>query len=95
MKEINRYVKSQYAVFWSDIAYELELECDIINGIEKEFADCEKRLCEVANVWLKLSINTTWRVLEMAIINAKRLKDGLDPIEDLDGKKVYKCRIKV
>ena len=89
MKEVNRYVKSQHAVFWNDIAYELDLEYDTIDGIEKNVNDCEKSLCEVVNVWLKSNNNPTWKVLEIAIINAKRLKDGLDLIEDLVGKEVY------
>ena len=88
MKDINTYVKSQYAVFWRDLAFELDLEYTTIDDIENRFTDCETCLYEVVNAWLESNNNTTWKVLEMAIINAKRLKDGLDPIEDLDGKEV-------
>ena len=88
MKDINRYVKSQHAVFWRDIAFELDLEYATIDDIENRFTNCETYLHEVVKAWLVSNNDTTWKVLEMAIINAKRLKDGLDPIEDLDGKKV-------
>ena len=88
MKDFNRYVKNQYAVFWNNIAFELDLEYTTIDDIKNKFIDCETCLYEVFKAWLKSSGNTTWKVLEIAIINAKRLKDGLDPIDDLDGKKV-------
>ena len=88
MREFNRYVKNQYAVFWKDIAFELELKYKAVDDIEQGFTDCEKRLYEVFKAWLESSNNTTWKVLEIAIINAKRLKEGLDLIDDLDGKKV-------
>ena len=88
MKDINRYVKSQYAVFWKDIAFELDLEYTTIDDIENKFTFCETRLYEVVKAWLESNDDTTWKVLEMAIINAKRIKDGLDLIEDLVGKEV-------
>ena len=86
MEDIDKYVIRQHAVCWRDIALELELEYKKIRDIANNSADCERRLSEVSKMWLESSNDTTWRVLEMAIINGKRLKDGLKTIKDLDGK---------
>ena len=89
MRDINRYGIRQYVVFWKSIAFELNLKFETICSIEKSSTNHEGCLCKALEVWLKESSNDiTWKVLEMAIINAKRLKDGLKTVKDLDGKKV-------
>ena len=87
IKEINTYVKNQYAVFWKDIAIELEMHYGKVEDIEKKCYDNETRICTVLYTWLDTSCNVSWKALEVAIINAQRIQEGLDPIEDLDGKK--------
>ena len=86
IEDIDKYVIRQHAVCWRDIALELELEYKKIRDIGNNFDDCERCFSEVAKTWLESSNDTTWRVLEIAIINGKRLKDGLKTIKDLDGK---------
>ena len=85
MKELRRHViVDQYAVFWRDIAFELDLDCNVIDDIEEKYPDCKDCFYHVLKIWLKS--NVTWKALEIAIINAKNVKDELDLIDDLDGK---------
>ena len=86
MEDIDKYVIRQHAVCWRDTALELELEYKTVCDIGDSFTNDEECLLEVVNTWLKSRNDTTWNVLEMAIINGKRLKDGLKAIKDLDGK---------
>ena len=88
MKELNRYVVNKYAIYWKDIGFELDLECNKIDNIKANYLKCEERLYEVLKAWLELNDNTTWKRLEVAIINAKRVKSGMDPIDDVNGKAV-------
>ena len=90
MKELNRYVVPQYAVFWRDIALELELDYEKVDDIEASFSRNEKCLLDVLKVWLDSNNDTTWEALELAVINVKRMKSGLNPIDevDSDGKNV-------
>ena len=90
MKDLNRYVINPYATHWRDIGFELDLDCNKIDVIEANFSECEKRLYEVLKAWLQLNENTSWKALEVAIINAKRLKSGGNPIVCMDGKDVLR-----
>ena len=81
MKDLNRYVKKQFAVDWKDIALELNLNYEIIDDIEKEKSGvCEDCFSAILKEWLRS--NVTWKTLEVAIINANRINSGLDPIDD-------------
>ena len=91
MKELNRYVVNQYAIYWRDIGFELDLRCSKIDSIEANCLECEKRLYEVLKAWLQLDDDTTWKLLEVAIINAKRIKIGENPVDYVKGKDVLKC----
>ena len=88
MKELNRYVVNQYAAYWRDIGFELDLECSKIDNIKANYFKCEECLYEVLKAWLQLKDDATWKTLEIAIVNAKRIKSGMNPIDDVNGKAV-------
>ena len=85
MKELNRYLKKQYAVDWKDIAMELNLNYETIDDIDKDhYGRNEDCFSAILKEWLKS--NVTWKTLEVAINNANRINSGLDPIDDDDDK---------
>ena len=94
MKELNRYVVNQYAIYWRDIGFELDLECSKIDNIKANCFECEGRLYEVLKAWLQVKDHATWKTLEVAIINVKRLKSGADLVDSVEGKNVLDILIK-
>ena len=88
MKELNRYVVNQYAVYWRDIAFELDLKCSKIDNIKANCFECEDRLYEALKAWLQIKDDATWKILEDAIIYVKRLKSGADPVDYVEGQDV-------
>lgn len=87
MKELNRYVVNQYAIYWRDIGFELDLKCSKIDNIKANCFECEDRLYEVLKAWLQVKDHATWKTLEVAIINVKRLKSGAHPVDYVEGKR--------
>lgn len=63
MKELNRYVINQYAMYWKDIGFELDLKWSKIDVIETNHSECEKRLYEVLKAWLQIDENISWKAL--------------------------------
>ena len=90
MKDLNRYVINKFAIYWRDIGFELDLECSKIDNIQANCNECEECLYEVLKAWLQLDKNVSWNALVVAIINARRLKSGKDPIDCVDGKDVLR-----
>ena len=95
MKELYRYVVNQYAIYWRDIGFELDLKCSKIDNIKANSFECEDRLYEVLKAWLEVKEDhATWKTLEVAIINVKRLKSGADPVDSVEGKGMLVILIK-
>ena len=90
MRDLNRYVK-KYAPDWKDIGLELGLELDVLNIIEtndqQQAVNC---LQIMLNKWLKSTHNATWKKLEVALTNVNRQHLGLDPVDDVYGKILYR-----
>ena len=80
MKDLNRHVVKQYASYWYNTGIELELEVQILNDIKKEFPE-QNEFCfrTMLNKWLESA--PTWKTLELALTNARRIELGLDPID--------------
>ena len=76
MRDLNRYVKNRYAVYWKDIAFELDIDYAEIDKIEENHSKCEERLFCVLKAWYNSKNNLTWRDLEDAISNAIKIKNG-------------------
>ena len=60
------------------------LDLDILEIIAKDNERIEDCLQEVLNKWLKLTPNATWRTLEVALTNVRRLQLGLNPVYRLN-----------
>ena len=88
MKELNRYVTRRHALDWYDIGIELGLELDV-NITEKDNPQ-QSVTCfqKTLGKWLN-NDGATWKELEVALTNVNRAKLGLDPVDDVYGKKVY------
>lgn len=84
MRDLNRYVINKHAAYWKDIGLELEMELDTLNIILKDNQhDCVACFQITLDKWLKLSPNATWRTLEVAMTNARRVHLGLEPVTDI------------
>ena len=90
MKDLNRYVIRKYAFYWFYVGIELGLDLQILDIIERnnrqQIIPCFQNTLEI---WLKRSINATWKTLEVALTNVNRKNLGLDPLSDVYGKDVY------
>ena len=82
MKELNRFVVRKYATDWYEVGIELELQHKTLQAISKENHQ-QNEFCfrSMLDKWLELNPNATWRTLEIALTNVKRLKLDLDPID--------------
>ena len=86
MRDLNRYVITNYATDWEKIGLELEVQDEILKIIS---ADNQRRCVpcfqSMLSKWLELNPKATWSTLEVAITNVKRTSNGLDPITDVYG----------
>ena len=87
MRDLNRYVVANYATDWKDIGLELGLSFDMLESIEKDHPHLTEAFQQTLHKWLKFTPNATWRILEIALTNVNRLHSGLDPVDDVLGKK--------
>ena len=82
MRDLNRYLK--YAADWKDIGIQLGLEFNMLNNIARNnFQQAEYCVQEVLDKWLKVDPKATWKSLEVALTNVRRLQLGLDPVDDV------------
>ena len=86
MKDLYRYVIKTYAPDWKAIGLELNLKTPILNIIEKDNPlNCTACFENTLDTWLKSTPHATWRLLEVAITNVKRVNLGLEPLPDANG----------
>jgi len=86
MRDLNRYVIKKYADLWKDIGLELGLGLKLLNVIEKDHPHQSVTCLQIVlDEWLKLSTNTTWKSLEVALTNVTRVNFGLDPVDAIYG----------
>ena len=81
MTELNRFL-TNYCAFWRSTGLKLGLEATVLNLIEADHR-LQQRECfrEMLQRWLQQDVNATWSKLELAITNAKREYNSLDPLE--------------
>ena len=85
MRDLNRYVVHKYASEWEDIALELGLDKQIAI-IKKDNQECVDCLRKTLQKWLNsTTAHATWKTLEVAITNVKRIQSSLDPVTDIYG----------
>ena len=90
MRDLNRSVIKKHANLWKDIGIELGLELDLLNVIDKDHPyQSITCLQQVLDKWLKLAVNATWKLLELALTNVTRVDLGLDPVDDIYGNDTY------
>ena len=84
MRDLNRYVIKKYAADWKDVGLELHLQPSMLKVVKRnnplQAEDC---LEEVLDKWLELTPNATWRTLEVALTNVRRLQLDLDPVDNV------------
>ena len=88
MKDLNRYVVRKHASEWEVIATELDFlygEIAIIQRDGRDTTDCFRKMLQK---WLDSTPDATWKNLEVAITNVKRVKMDLNPITDVYGKNI-------
>jgi len=89
MSDLNRHVVPKYAVYWYEIGIELRLKLHELDKIaEKNSQDCVSCLRKVLMWWLAVTDNPTWKILEVALANIRRLQLCLDPVDDVLGEGV-------
>lgn len=90
MRDLNRYVVHKYAAEWEDIAFELGLDEEHIKVIKKDCQDCADRLRKTLQKWVHSATPpASWKTLEVAITNVKRIQMHLDPVTDIYGEQLY------
>ena len=84
MRYLNRYVVSKHAKYWKSVGLELGLDWDMLDTIEvdslQQSTSCFQKTLDR---WLKLTPNATWKTLEVALTNVRRLQLGLDPVDNM------------
>ena len=71
-----------YSLLWRPIGENLGLKSAVLNLIEAENPRKPRECLRVTlDRWLQLDVNATWSTLELAITNANRTKNGLDPLD--------------
>jgi len=81
MKDINRHVILSHATHWKDVGYELDLEHEALAIIETDYPhNCVVCFEKTLNKWLKVNPHASWKILEVAITNARRKYLGLNPV---------------
>ena len=84
MKDLYRYVIKVFAPEWRDIGLELNLKTTALDIIAKDNPlNCTACFERTLDMWLKSTPHATWKILEVAITNAKRAHLGLKPVTDL------------
>ena len=84
MKDLHRYVINTYAPEWKDIGLELNLKATALDIIaEDNPLNCKARFESTLDLWLKSTSHATWKILEVAITNARRAHLGLKPVTDV------------
>ena len=87
MRDLYRYVIRLYATEWRVIGLELNLKTATLNSISEDNPlKCEACFEKTLYTWLQSNPDATWRMLEVAITNAIRARNGLDPVTDIYGK---------
>ena len=86
MRDLNRYIVHKYASDWEDIALELGLDEQVVAIIKKDNRECVDCIRNTLQKWLDLTPNATWKMLEVAVTNVKRIQLSLDPVTDIYGK---------
>ena len=84
-KEYQKFLTA-YSLLWRPIGLNLGLKREVLNLIEAEnrsqFREC---LRQTLDRWLQLNPNATWSTLELAITNAKRVDNDLNPLDASEG----------
>ena len=84
-KDYQKYLTT-YGLKWKSIGVNLGLKQEVLNLIEAEnrsqFREC---LRQTLDRWLQLNPNATWSTLELAITNANRAENNLDPLDTSKG----------
>ena len=89
VKDLHRYVIKEYAPEWRDIGLELDLKTTVLDIIAKDNPlNCTACFEKTLDMWLKSNPNATWKILEVAITNARRAHLGLKPVTDVQGEHV-------
>ena len=87
MRDLYRYVIQLYATEWRVVGLELNLKTAKLNTISKDNPNNSEACFEkTLYTWLQSNPDATWRMLEVAITNAIRAHNGLDPVADIYGK---------
>ena len=71
-----------YSLLWRPIGENLGLKSAVLSLIEAENPMKPRECLRVTlDRWLQLDVNATWSTLELAITNAKRAENDLDPLD--------------
>ena len=92
MRDLNRHVTRKYASDWYNIGIELGLELNVLDTIENDHSQRSEKsvtcFLKTLDRWLGLNNDdATWKALEVALTNVNRAKLGLNPVDDVYGKK--------
>ena len=81
MKDLNRYL-TKHCLYWKSIGLNLDLTIESLSLIESNENE-KKKECfgSTLQTWLQQDLHATWSKLELAITNAKREQNNLDPLE--------------
>ena len=82
MGELNKFF-TKYCGHWRSIGYKLRLEDSALNLIESNHSTDEKERFRVTlQKWLEQDTRATWTTLELAITNAHREEQSLEPLKE-------------
>ena len=86
MRDLYHCVIKQHARDWRVIGLQLQLDTTVLDIISKDNPlDCTFCFEKTLEKWLELVPDATWKMLEIAITNARRAQLGLKPVTDVYG----------
>ena len=80
-RELNR-ILTKYCPQWKSIGLHLGLTKEALEIIELNHHHVQPNECfrDTLHQWLEIDVNASWGTLELCITNAKREKEGHDPL---------------
>lgn len=81
-RELNR-ILTKYCKYWKPIGLHLGLTKEALDIIEINHHHMKPNECfrDTLHRWLEIDVNASWSTLELAITNANREEENLDPLE--------------
>ena len=92
MSELSKFL-TEYCKLWKFIGYKLGLKDTVIDMIKGDYSTQRECFMATLQIWLEQDVGPTWNALELAITNARREEQNLEPLNE--SKRILNCTASV